>query len=183
MDGTKTREALKAFLDYVADKGLMEKATAQARKAAVSKIFSILEDDEANDVTAIDIDHVVDRFRRLHGKDYTPTSLSTYRSRVKSSVEDFESYLSNPLAFRPSIGPRAKPMPKTPKEPVHAGVGRTPEPQQSDQTRTASVRLPTDNLLPIQIRSDLTVYVQGIPFDLTEAEARKIANVITAMAG
>jgi hypothetical protein len=36
-------------------------------------------------------------------------------------------------------------------------------------------------IVPIPIRPDLTVHVQGIPFDLTEAEARKIAAVVTAM--
>jgi hypothetical protein len=38
------------------------------------------------------------------------------------------------------------------------------------------------SILPVPIRADLTVYVQGLPFDLTEAEAKKIATVIQAMA-
>ena len=37
MDGSKSREALAAFLTYLADKGLMQNNTVQARKAAVSK--------------------------------------------------------------------------------------------------------------------------------------------------
>jgi hypothetical protein len=37
------------------------------------------------------------------------------------------------------------------------------------------------NILPIAIRADLTIYIQGLPFDLSEAEARKIAAVVTAM--
>jgi len=38
------------------------------------------------------------------------------------------------------------------------------------------------SILPIPIRVDLTIHIQGLPFDLTEAEAKKIANVIQAMA-
>jgi hypothetical protein len=38
------------------------------------------------------------------------------------------------------------------------------------------------SILPIPIRADLTIYIQGLPFDLTEAEAKKIASVIQAMA-
>ena len=38
------------------------------------------------------------------------------------------------------------------------------------------------NIVPIPIRADLTVYVQGLPYDLSSTEARKIANVILAMA-
>ncbi len=38
------------------------------------------------------------------------------------------------------------------------------------------------DILPIQIRPDVVVRIAGIPYDLTEAEAAKIAAVITAMA-
>ena len=38
------------------------------------------------------------------------------------------------------------------------------------------------NIVPIQIRPDLVVHIAGIPFNLTEAEAAKIAAVIIAMA-
>jgi hypothetical protein len=38
------------------------------------------------------------------------------------------------------------------------------------------------SILPIPIRADLTVYIQGLPFDLTESEAKRISNVVTAMA-
>ena len=37
-------------------------------------------------------------------------------------------------------------------------------------------------IVPIALRADLTVHVQGLPFDLSEREAKKIANVILAMA-
>jgi len=40
----------------------------------------------------------------------------------------------------------------------------------------------SSHILPIPIRADLTIYIQGLPFDLTEAEARKIAGVVSAMA-
>jgi site-specific recombinase XerD len=71
MDGNRSREALAEFLDYLAEKGLMAKATAQARKAAASMILGVLEPAEANDVTTIDVEDIVARFGRLHGKRYT----------------------------------------------------------------------------------------------------------------
>lgn len=37
-------------------------------------------------------------------------------------------------------------------------------------------------ILPIMIRNDLVVEISGIPFDLTRAEAERIAGVILAMA-
>jgi hypothetical protein len=39
-----------------------------------------------------------------------------------------------------------------------------------------------NRILPIKIRKDLTIHIQDLPFDMTEAEAKKIANVILALA-
>jgi hypothetical protein len=38
------------------------------------------------------------------------------------------------------------------------------------------------NVFPIPIRENVVVRVHGLPFDLTPAEAKKIAAVIQAMA-
>jgi len=35
--------------------------------------------------------------------------------------------------------------------------------------------------VPIPLRPDLTVYIQGLPFDLTDPEARKLAAVVMAL--
>lgn len=40
----------------------------------------------------------------------------------------------------------------------------------------------TDTILPIQIRSDLKVYIQGIPHDLSIDEANKIAAIVKSHA-
>ena len=108
MDDKRSREAFVAFLDYLADKGLMEKNTALSRKAAVSRVLGILHEDESSDVTAIDVDDLIARFGRLHGKDFTPQSLNTYKSRLRSALDDFRSYLANPLAFRPALRNRTR---------------------------------------------------------------------------
>lgn len=39
----------------------------------------------------------------------------------------------------------------------------------------------SDSILPIPIRPELAVYIQGLPLDMTEDEANKIANVVKAM--
>lgn len=38
----------------------------------------------------------------------------------------------------------------------------------------------SDTILPIKLRENVTVLVQGIPHDLTQVEAEKIARVIEA---
>ncbi len=176
----RSREALASFHDYMADKGLMEKNTAQSRKAAVTKVLGILDEVEATDITSLDIEDVMSRFQRLHGRDYTPTSLTSYKSRLKSSLDDFLSYLSNPLAFRPNAQGRARARGRQAKEePGDSAKQRTE--RRAESPRQVPLPPAAGLIVPIPIRVDLTVHVQGIPFDLTEAEARKIAAVVTAM--
>ncbi|HWW27643.1 MAG TPA: hypothetical protein VNZ85_17295 [Caulobacter sp.] len=182
MDGSRSREALADFLTYLAEKGLMAAATVNARKAAASKILGILSDEEARDVTSIDVDDVVARFSRLHGKSYTPDSLTTYRSRLKSALSDFNSYSDNPLAFRPNVQSREKTNSKAPKDREQVTSRSDSSETRHETVRPTSVPMASSNILPIPIRADLTIYIQGLPFDLTETEARKIAGVVSAMA-
>ena len=170
-----SREALLAFHDYLSTKGLMARNTAQSRKAAVSKVLSILEPDEAADVTKIDVDDVIARFSRLHGHDYTPESLTTYKSRLRSALHDFRAYRQNPLAFRPAVQTRERRKPAAKSE-AQATTRPAAEPVR------AAPAMATSGIMPIQIRENLTVYIQGLPFDLTRVEADKLVGVINALA-
>lgn len=178
MANERSRQKLLEFLDYLADKGLMAKATIAARKAAAGKVLGILSDEESHDVTKLNLDDVMTRFHNLEGKSYTPASLASYLSRVKSAVDDFSTYLENPLGFKPSVQTRDKRKPEGKKEgpmPTHT--------EQKPSAERQEVKAPlSSSILPIPIRPDTTVFVQGLPYDLTEAEAGKIANVIRAMA-
>lgn len=182
MNGQRTREAALEFQEYLAQKGLMAPATARARKAALSKVLGILSDDEAEDVTRLDVDDLMRRFSNLQGKDYTPDSLMTYKSRVKSALSDFDAYLENPLSFRPSLAQRdRKPKPERSVKPAAKARVETPLEHQSS-SKVVSPSFAESSILPIPLRADLTVRIQGIPFDLTRAEAQKISNVILALA-
>jgi hypothetical protein len=180
MAGQRSREELMKFLNYVSSKGLLSPATVESRKASVNKVLGILSADEAEDVSKLDLDEVVRRFANLHGQQYTADSLRTYKSRTKSSIDDFLRYVENPMAFK--IGgakrqPRAKPS-------NGAAEIKTDE-RGSSQLAVAPAPSPPSagtGIVPIAIRSDAIVHIQGLPFDLTTREAKKIANVILAMA-
>ncbi len=178
MSANRSREALAEFLEYVGAKGLMPQATVQARRAASSKILAVLESDEAGDVTSIDVDHVMTRFHNLEGRKYTPASLATYRSRLISTLEDFRSYLENPISYRPNNQARSKPKSENGKrEAVKSAPSPTPQ-----QPNAAVTPPPSAGVIPIPIRANLVVQIHGIPFDLSRAEAQRVANVILALA-
>ena len=176
--GTLSRTSLLSFLDYLANKGLMNKATVAARKAAVNQVLSILDDKEAQDVSALDLNEVMSRFHNLAGTKYSPGSLGNYRSRVKSAIDDFVRYQKDPVSFKPATPSGGRRQQNRPRDPS------VPEATQLSEQSLKGVEAPPTamSILPIPIRPDLTVKIQGLPYDLTVHEANKIANVVKAMA-
>ena len=169
-DGNRSRAAFGEFLDYLAEKGLMPKATAQTRKASAMRVLSILTDAEAADVTTIDLDDLMRRFGHLHSKEYTQGSLASYASRLRAAMADFKAHLNNPLNFRPKSAQRAR-----------SRSDKAPAPVTETKPSAAPAPMIASHIMPIAVRPDLTVFVQGLPFDLKKSEAQKIANVILAM--
>jgi len=180
MSTGRSRDDLLKFHDYLSSKGLIPQATARARKAASKQVLAILDDEEASDILALDLDFVMQRFSTLHGQEYNPNSLRDYASRLRASVEDFRSYTGNPLGFRPTGRTRAARSETNEK----AAARKSEAPKSPEQITTAQPLSPPQsaNILPIRLRQDLTIQIAGLPFDLTPGEAKKIANIILAHA-
>jgi hypothetical protein len=175
----RSLDALLEFLDWLASKGLMAKNTAFGRKAACSAVLGILDPEEREDVTQMDMDHVMARFTTLQGKKYAPKSLKVYRGRVQNSIDDFTRYKSDPENFKVQFNSSKSTEPtKLPKRTKMARNSPTPAPEPTQPQSSGS----SPNVYPIPIRADLVVRIHGLPFDLTKAEAEKIANVVRAMA-
>lgn len=172
--------ALLEFLDYLAAKGMMQRNTVSGRKAAVSKVFGVLDPEEQGDVTQVNIDEAMTRFFNLEGRGYKPESLGVYKSRVNSAVNDFKAYLESPSTFKPSGGAKAT---RTAPRVVKVTAGQ-PKPVHSSEAHVRYEQPVSTgaNVFPIPIRPDVVVRIHGLPFDLTSAEADKIANVVKAMA-
>ena len=180
MTQNRSRDDLIRFLDYMGEKGLVPPATASARRTAASKVLSVLSDDEAKDIIEVDLDDVMSRFDNRNRHKFTPESLQAYRSRLKAALRDFRAYSSNPVNFRPrgQIRVKLRPPPERQKA-VNDAV------EQSGlvaQDAVSTLELPNVSVLPIPLRQNLTVRVVGLPFDLTPAEAKKIANIVLAHA-
>lgn len=177
----KTFEDFIGFLDYTLEKGLMKSATVQARKAAANKVFEALDDADRSDVLAVDLDHAMERFVNKSGNNYSPGSLQTYNSRLKSALIDFQSYKDNPMGFRPAVSTRtrkAKPVPESTQSTRPTEEGSSIE---KEALATGGNTISAE-IMPIPIRANLIVRIQGLPHDLTTNEAKKIAAVIQAFA-
>ena len=80
------REGLIAFLDFAGDKGLMKKGTAGAYKKASNIILRILDEEEAIDLSKVDLEDVFFRHRNKAAGKIAPRTLKTYETRTRSAA-------------------------------------------------------------------------------------------------
>jgi hypothetical protein len=181
MDTRYSEEQLSSFLDYTVQKGLLNESTGKSRKIAAQRILAVLDDQEKQDLRAIDVEAVFQRFANKNGREFTPDSLSSYKSRFKSALDDFFRYVSNPTSFRPSTTVRS-----LRKADGNGDVPSRPRsrsrPSEKVQDVSRGFAPPVGVVFPIPLRSNLVVQIHGLPADLTEAEADRIAAVIKALA-
>jgi len=179
--------ALNEFLDYLSSKHLLNKNTAQSRKAAINKVFGVLDADEAGDLSKVDLDLAFKRFENKSAKDYKPDSLMVYRSRVASALNDFFSYVESPTQFRPSVkssgsGTAARPAKASRKLEAERGE-REGVARREEQSDTAAMAERAQALsIPVPLRDGVMVRITGLPADLTEAEAARLAAIVKAYA-
>ena len=103
-----SRDGLFDFLQFAGEKGLLKKTTASARKDASRIILGILDDDEAADLSKVDLESVIQRYRNIATGKIAPRTLAAYESRTRTAVKDFLQYIKNPIAWKPSTPQRTR---------------------------------------------------------------------------
>lgn len=180
-----SREALLEFLDYASEKGLMNSNTASSRKVSSGALLSILDPAEALDLRTLDLDDLMRRFSNINSKKYSPGSLRVYLSRLKTSLEDFIRYQNNPAGFRLTGPVKQDKKQPTPKRTTSAQLQPSEKPKNQEVEApmpSASIGRRSTINVPIPLHGSCFVTIHGLPIDLTEQEAARIANVIKALA-
>lgn len=179
-----SRDALLDFLDYASEKGLMNPNTASSRKATAASMLSILEEAEVRDVRLLDVEDIYRRFANIHGRKYSPDSLRVYKSRLKNAIDDFVRYTGDPAAFKPATSGKGAKRQTAPKSDAANGTSTKMPPAVRTAVPEVYERNPTLQTIsiPIPLRGTCVVTISGVPMDLTEQEAKRIANVIVALA-
>lgn len=187
MDARYSRDELLEFLDFLAEKGLMKRATASSRKAASNVLLSILSEEEAVDLRGLDVDDLMMRFANLRQGDFKPDSLSVYKSRLNGALQDFFRWRDNPMTFKPSIAFKDKPsrastaLVTTERKAPTTDKRSLPNP--NVPTGFAAIDEVAMITFPIPLRPGVIVKVVGIPNDLSPEEAEKIGKVVLALSG
>lgn len=168
-----TAEALLNFLKQAGMEGLINPATARARRKALEQLASELTEEERRDIRRIDVDDLLSRFHKLEGSSIRSETLQIYGQRVGAALTEYLDWLENPQTFTKAR--RERPRAFSRGEPI------TPEQQAAERVTLEATENPS-NVVPVPIRDDHVVYLANVPLDLSPEEAARIARVIRAFA-
>lgn len=137
-----SRDALNDFLDFAGEKGLLKKATAGSRKRASNIILGILDDNEAVDLSKVDLENVIRRHRNLAIGKMTPKTLASYESRARMAVRDFIEYVKSPSSWSPGQQRTSRVVASTKKAETEDIVSKPKEtPVQTERPSQPSVHI------------------------------------------
>ncbi|GJM42808.1 MAG: hypothetical protein DHS20C20_30900 [Ardenticatenaceae bacterium] len=164
--------ALVEHWDWAANKGLMNKNTAGALRAASAQVLGVLDNWEDVDVREINIDDVFLRFQNLRGRDYKPKTLNVYKRRFQRAIDYFLEYLDDPSNWQPIKSSSREPTANGKSSKKLDGIkgplspkGKVPENPGGDIELIQ---------YPFPLREKHVAYL-NLPADLTVAEVRRLA--------
>lgn len=166
-----SKDGLMRFLKESALSGIMNPGVARSRKTAAEKLLDHLTSDERINLRILDVDELCSRIHKLEDSSIRKEAMNLYNARLKSALDDYFTYLDSPETFT-STGSNLAPAKQVQKR------------DQEEQKALESIALhhagTQDDIIPIPLREDLIVYLQGLPLNLTQSEANKIVNVVKA---
>jgi len=173
-DKDYSQTAFLKFLRESAVTGITKPATARARKLAAEQLLIQLKSHERLDLRILDLDELCSRFHILQGSTVRPETLELYKERLFGALKDFVSWTSDPGSFQSVEGEKP--------EAVMVAARDTPDEAQAREELALNPPRSPHEIFPVPLREDLIVYLQNVPLDMTQAEARKIAAVVHALA-
>lgn len=124
-----------AYCDYLLAKGYATAAQVNPWRTAIQKVFETVEGEgwEALDLTTVDLDEYLSRFRTLAGAQYKAESISAYKRRIHNALDAHEHYRSTgrPPSFRQNAKrAKADPADSSPAVVSQIAPKQTPAPKQ-----------------------------------------------------
>jgi len=171
VDQNYSKSGLLNFLKEAAVTGIMNPGVARSRKTAAEKLLDHVSAEERINLRMLDVDELCSRIHKLEESSIREEAMNLYNSRLKSALEDYFDWLQNPESFT-SSGSHMAPVKQVQKR------------DRAEQKALESIALhhagTQDDIIPIPLRENLIVYLQGLPLNLSAAEANKIVNVVKA---
>lgn len=175
MAGNYSSNSLLNFLKDAVVAGRLPAAKARSLSHSARALLAHFTPAEIDDLRVLDVEALRMRLAEDPAGAIRPEVAELYIERLERALEDFLPFAEAPDEFEGS-----RPCDSRPDQPID--IEERPE----DRRALESARLRFDrnraDIIPIPLPRGSTVYVQGLPPDLSPAEARKIARVVAALA-
>lgn len=187
-DAATGRYAGEDLLDWLREAALARQihpATARSRRKAAEALFPYCRPEEIEDLRRLNLQDLRARVADLPPGSLRPEVADLYLERLRSALRD---YLADASARQPEAGEGAAGLSAASEAAIEGrtGAGGRAPPPAADLSALEAARLRLDqhraDIIPVPLGDDRVVFLQGIPADLTAAEARKIARVVEALA-
>ena len=166
-----SKNGLLTYLRESARSGILNPAVARSRKIATVHLLDHIDAEECINLRLLDVDNLCSKIHKLEDSSIRVEALDLYNSRLKSALEDYFNYLEDPDNFV-SIASK-QPNAKLQKK-------KDSQEQKALEEITLLQTDKQEEIIPVKIRNDLTVYIKNLPMDLKQSEAAKITRVIKA---
>lgn len=93
----KTADGLMEFCGFLVDKGYAAPKSMENWRTAVRTVLQVVEGDDfgSTDLSAIDLDDVLNRFETLTRGRYKPDSVNAYGARMRGAIEAYLRYVED----------------------------------------------------------------------------------------
>jgi hypothetical protein len=171
------------FLDKAGSKGRIKPEMAARLSAATKKILEIEQDWEEIDLSQLDVEGLIVRFRNLKGLDYTPNSITEYERRFKRAIEMFLRYAEDPNWTHNGQSSQVK------KNNTQQGASKTKSRRnpasQNEIVETSNIAINSAGIqmmdYPFPLRESCVVRLR-LPADLKIAEVERLAAFMKSVA-
>ncbi|MFM8314514.1 MAG: hypothetical protein ACKOA8_09540 [Deltaproteobacteria bacterium] len=162
-----TEEVLK-FLEFVGKKSILEEHAIHCRLTACHNLFSVVEEEEDQlEYILKNLDLFINRFRNK-SKSVNEATLKVYKSRVKSSLEDYKAWSNDPFAWERKLNEkkaanhiqrRTKKSPKVSKPSETKSVEVETSPQEETSVPEVKILNQPTRKVSFPVRPDFNVEV------------------------
>ncbi|VEI69420.1 Uncharacterised protein [Serratia fonticola] len=162
---------LQEFLEMLTTLDVVNENTARNLKNSTARLLTVLNDEEKDDVTKVDVDALAKRYMETSESKPSDSSIAAYRSRTETAIKKFIAYQeAGKILYRP--------LSKNDEVEVNREDTIVLGDQEPETLKVAS-NISTFSL-PVIIRPEqgISVTISGIPTDLTNNEAELIASIL-----
>ena len=175
-----TEEVLK-FLEFAGRKSILNEHAIHNRLTACNNLFGVLnEEEDSLEYILSNLDVLVNRFRNRNNN-VRASTLKVYKSRVKSSIEDFKAWSADPFAWERAVTDKAKAAAANDKHKDKKPTKAVKATKQSvaaveSEESSAEVLLPTSGVRHVSfpIRKDFCVEMTIPPEGITLKELKRL---------